>query len=649
MSDEILELAKEIGRVNTALGSIAKLLESDKVALTDLQNKEAALEAQLKAARFTRRDKEIEVRRGQVQTKDLTTKLQNLRMRFEVAQAEANRRKALIEKAAQFDIDTGQAIWRIGLSNGKKAMSHQINGAKFLASVSRAICADKRGLGKSLTSIIACDMLKANRVLVVSPYDVVTNFFKEFVAWSPRPLLFKLSDMPRNVREVMLPSLREQNQVVVFTNYESLRDPGVIEHLKAIRFDTIIADEAHIMKESSSLSFKAMKKLVYDVNICPQCTDGREFGEPDDDTRICMKCGFIFDPKHVEDGSGTSVKNVIPMTGTPILNRPQEMFTLLHLVARELFHSENAFLHAYCVKDIRGRWVFTPGGEKELMQRIASFFLRRTPEMAGVEFPAQTETFYELELKESEYPEQYKFYKLLRDRAVLEVSEGKIVGVTDAIALLTRLRQAIVYPYGIAIKDPDTGEVVDRCTVTQSVKMDWTEEKIQEIMAEDPTNACIVFSQFKPGLKELARRLNNLGIRAVVMDGDTSKPMREQIKQDFDSKYTPIDSPQRRWDVVLANYKVGGTGLNLSRTNNTIILDEEWNPGMIDQAYGRNNRLDSVRPSYVHVPQVKATSDRKMRNIIMGKANMIQGFDTEVAKANEVEDMIRYILDPEDD
>lgn len=333
------------------------------------------------------------------------------------------------------------------------------------------------------------------------------------------------------------------------------------------------------------------------------------------------------------------------MTGTPILNSPEELFTLLYLVDKNLFPSESAFLNAYCIKQ-GNRWRFTVGGEKALMEKISSFFLRRTPEMAGVVFPEQTETFYELELKEAEYPQQYAFYKLLKERALIELSEGKIVGVINAMALLTRLRQAIVFPYGIAIKDPETGDIVDRCTITESVKMDWTQDMVSSIMEEDEFNACIVFSQFKPGLRELARRFNSMGIRAVVMDGDTPKHVRDQIKIDFDSKLTDIESPNRRWDVVLANYKVGGAGLNLTRANNTIILDEEWNPGMIDQAYGRNNRLDSKRPSYVHVPQVKATVDRKMRNLILSKADMLEGFDTEAEARSEVESLIQDILDP---
>lgn len=648
--EDINELAKQISQLRAAQSSLNILMEGDRATVAAAEKEEKRLSEEHKRSRERLSEANDTARRNKVHSVNVSRELRDLLYRFEILNAEHNRKKALQEKAVKFDLDTAEAMWRKGNKRGKKAFPHQINGAKFLAAVSRAVCADKRGLGKSLTAIAACDMAKANRILIVSPYDVVTNFYMEFVDWSPRPLLFKLSDMPRNVREAMLPTLRGQDSLVVFTNYESLRDKSTVDHLKAIRFDTIITDEAHIMKESSSVPFRAVTKLVYDVNICPQCIVGCEFAATDEKetTLICRSCAFIFEPKHVEMPNGRSVERIWPLTGTPILNRPQEMFTLLHLIDRDLFKTERQFLDRYCVHMGGTRWKFTPGGEKELMERISSFFLRRTPEMAGIEFPAQTETFYELELKEADYPKQYAFYKLLRDRAVIELREGKVVGVINAMALLTRLRQAIVFPYGIAIKDPDTGEIVDRCDVTESVKLDWTFDQLQSIMDEDETNAGIVFSQFKPGLRELARRLNKEGIRSVVLDGETPAHIREQIKIDFDSKRTALDSPNRRWDIVLANYKVGGTGLNLSRANHTVILDEEWNPGKIDQAYGRSNRLDSLRPSYVHVPQVKGTVDSKMRRIITDKFSMIQGFDTEATRASEVEDMIHYILNPED-
>jgi hypothetical protein len=43
-----------------------------------------------------------------------------------------------------------------------------------------------------------------------------------------------------------------------------------------------------------------------------------------------------------------SIKNVIPMTGTPILNRPQELFPLLHLILPEIFVTERQYLNMYC-------------------------------------------------------------------------------------------------------------------------------------------------------------------------------------------------------------------------------------------------------------------------------------------------------------
>lgn len=95
---------------------------------------------------------------------------------------------------------------------------------------------------------------------------------------------------------------------------------------------------------------------------------------------------------------------------------------------------------------------------------------------------------------------------------------------------------------------------------------------------------------------------------------------------DFDRRYTPSHE-ESKWDVVWCHYKVGGEGMNLTRVTQTIILDEQWNPGKRDQAYGRTDRLGQTMPNTVHVLRMKPTIDQWLANIIEEKESLIGDFN----------------------
>jgi hypothetical protein len=73
----------------------------------------------------------------------------------------------------------------------------------------------------------------------------------------------------------------------------------------------------------------------------------------------------------------------------------------------------------------------------------------------------------------------------------------------------------------------------------------------------------------------------NLEFPQSFYDGDTPESIREQVKADFNRSVVG-DGPYK-WQVVLANYKTGGVGLNFTAATQMIILDEEWNPGKEEQ------------------------------------------------------------------
>jgi SNF2 family DNA or RNA helicase len=317
----------------------------------------------------------------------------------------------------------------------------------------------------------------------------------------------------------------------------------------------------------------------------------------------------------------------------------------LTLVAPNIFKSEGYFLQDYCRQDSNGHWQFRPGGEVELAKRISPYYMRRTKEQAGIVLPPKTIVLHEIEIDDALYPNQARARNEMRKwgSIMLDPAQGKVIAANAKIAVYTRLRQIEVWPAGIQVKDPLTGEIMLKVDIEESQKIDeiiryeqdpsevtgeW-EGIIPEVVSDERV---VVFSQFIPPLYEIKRRCELAGLRVGMMIGDVKDADRDEVHMDFDLKYTP-NRADAKYDIVLCHYKVGGIGVNLTAATQMIVLDEEWSPGKRDQAYDRIHRMGQDKPVTIHVlrSHFKVGSevggiDTWLANIIDEKEEMIEGF-----------------------
>lgn len=563
------------------------------------------------------------------------------------------------------------------------AREYQIEGGRMIASANgKAILGDKMGLGKTLTSQIACDMMESKKVLIVVPDDVVSNFLMEVNHWAPHRTAFLVGKMTRKQRDIILNTVRMMDQFTLVLNYSAWRkDKSLLRKLINLQLDTIILDEAHSVKNVGTSAFKGVNQIVKADNQCPQCggyvQHVKDTGDLIHDNNVYMPRSFyVCIGKHMpstetvdfltvpvdnscgwsqrqdivnrvkrDHGYLRSIKHVLPMTGTPILNKPQDLFALLNLIDDEFFHNEKDYLYAYCQRNVwTNKWEFRHGGLDSLTKQLAGRYIARDKKTAGVVLPPQEVKVHSIELDETLYPKQAKVIRQLSEHAMLMLESGKKLAVIAMIALITRKRQANVWPAGIKfeyedadgnIQIFDVGEDVD-----ESIKLDRiitepnrTESGDWEGLIPDMTGGgdkingerVVVFSQFKGPLRELERRLKEADISVVRFDGDTDQDTRIQVKRDFDRKYA--SETDYKWQVVLCNYKTGGVGLNFTAATQMIILDEEWNVGKNEQAYARIDRMGQTEETAVHILRLSNTVDAWMAALIENKRNMVDGFE----------------------
>lgn len=500
---------------------------------------------------------------------------ESVERKLELEREAALIQKSLEEKRKEAEEILATAPWK------DIAFDWQIDGALKLPE--RALLGDKRGLGKTLSALMWRRFQGSKKTLICLRKEVASDFIKEIGIREPGLFVYSMLGANSESRKMAAMLLKSQTEFVVVTNIESWRRSieQTTEDILRIEYDAIILDEAHHIKNSATGTAQGFFKLA------------------------------------------AAIPKVLELTGTPIKNRPQEMYSLLHALYPDSFERENKFLFDYCTQIAQNRWVFSPTGLKSLVAKISHFYVARSPEDIGRQVPPPQMIEYKLDFEA--HLEQKQAYRDMTERSLAILGNGKAVPIVSQLAVMTRQAQVVSWPAGInfEIKD-EWGEVTEivKFDIHESVKMDWAEDLIKELVEEG--ERIVLFSRFKPAIYELRKRLELQGLSVAVITGDEkAKGNTERVFNDFDLKTAP-EKPI--YDVLLATYQTVGESANLNAASHMVLYDRFWNPGNEDQAVGRIDRINSVQRATVHIPLVENTIDDYMTQLIDTKRSIVADF-----------------------
>jgi len=526
--------------------------------------------------------------------------------------------------------------WYSGSDDVDPVLPFQWKGTLFGAGAKRWILGDGMGLGKTRQSIGWLDLVKAKKVLIVCQADICDQFAGEVMTLAPHREVFNLYKKTPKTRHALMDKLIKLDDAVVIVNYEIWRkDKDLLAKLMDWRIDSVIVDEAHNLKNTATSNFRYIEMLLKCDNVCPKCKNHiKGLYDPEKKPKLvpraCPHCdwkkGELTNVRYAyqldEWLSTKSIKNVCFTTGTPILNSPLDIYALLHLCDPILFDRKTKFLQTFCIENYHsGKIEFRDGQLDNLKPLISGRFIARTREEAGIVLPVQRKHIIRVDLDPEVYKKQYKIIRQLSERAQIMLDSGEQMTIMHLIALITRKRQANVWPAGIELKDAE-GNVVFSvgAEVDESAKLDAALENIMAIHAEGRRQ--VVFSQFTTALIGFSEILKAHGLRVALLTGATPRNERQEIKNNF----YEAKKEEPKWDIILCNYKTGGTGLNLTSASATHIIDEEWNPGKRDQAYARTDRIGQSEESDVYIYRIPASIDTWMSNTIHRKEQMVSAF-----------------------
>ncbi len=167
----------------------------------------------------------------------------------------------------------------------------------------------------------------------------------------------------------------------------------------------------------------------------------------------------------------------LALTGTPVENRLEELWSLMHFTNRGLLGGRGDFADRYARPVADGQ----PGAAEALRSRVRPFLLRRLKEDVAPELPPRTDALLRVELSDGERA-VYDAVRAATQKDVLALlDDGK--GIMKALEALLRLRQAACHP-----------ALVPGQTAATSSKVEALLEALETAVAED--HKALVFSQW---------------------------------------------------------------------------------------------------------------------------------------------------------
>jgi SWI/SNF-related matrix-associated actin-dependent regulator of chromatin subfamily A-like protein 1 len=398
---------------------------------------------------------------------------------------------------------------------------HQVEGVAFLLRRRRAILADDMGLGKTRQAIIALSVESRGPNLIICPASVKRNWEREIRAVRPDDVIHVVAGKSDDVSA-------DAQWIVV--NYDILA--AHLERLLAIAWRGIAFDEAHYLKNHDSQRSRCGRRIVAAA------------GDP----------------------------VVYALTGTPLTNRPRDLFPLLQLCDHAMAKSFLSFAKRYCAAYRNDYGWVTDGASNldELALQLQGLMLRRTKDEV-LDLPPKLRTWLPVVVPEGTGAREIgDVVRLLLERRLGTGAAG--ARGSDAadrgrlLASLTKARQKVA-----VAKTSHTVEYVENA-VAQGEKV-------------------IVFSCFDEPLKRIAQ---HFGDAAVLLTGATPAARRQTLVDRFQQ-----DDGVR---VFAANIVAGGVGINLTAARQVVFNDLDWVPANHWQAEDRAYRIgqtNTVHATYI--------------------------------------------------
>ncbi|MEZ4864067.1 MAG: SNF2-related protein [Caldilineaceae bacterium] len=442
----------------------------------------------------------------------------------------------------------------------------------------RALLADEVGLGKTIEAgIIMKELILrglVRSVLVLTPASLTEQWREELESKFHES--FTVMETPQQWREQQA---AEQGRWIASLDRAKLKHQS--EVILAREFDLLVIDEAHKLKNRSTLAWQFVNQI--------------------------------------------RKRYVLLLTATPVQNDLMELYSLITILAPGQLGTVRAFRRHFLEQaDSR-----QPKNTRSLRRLLNDVMIRNRRSKVEIQFPRRQAAIYHLALSEAEWQLYADVTDYIR-RRFRAVDSNKYLRLTLVILQreLTSSPQAVAstlrkMAQDHAHSDATRAELLRFLALAESIPLGRKLVAVREILERFP-GKFLIFTEYRQTLDTIVSQLQEWGITTVAFHGGLSIDHKEAAVTAF------------KGDVrVLVSTESGAEGRNLQFCHQLINYDLPWNPMRVEQRIGRLHRLGQERDVAIfnlscnetieaHVIELLARKIR-MFELVIGELDLILG------------------------
>ena len=462
-----------------------------------------------------------------------------------------------------------------------KPFEHQLAGVKYGLNHDKWLLGDEQGLGKTKQVIDIAEIKQVKHCLIVC----CVNGLK----WNWRNEVHTHSD---DDAWILGQRTNKSGRVVIGSNADRYDDLMRIDELPRFIITNVETLRYKVKTGRKIKKIVKRKEQWVDEYRYPITERLQELCDSGDIDMIAVdefhKCKNP-EADQTEQLLSLHAPTQIAMTGTPLMNKPVDLYAPLHWLGYEK-HTFWQFKYHYChLGGFSGTEVVGYKHLEEITDTLDTMMLRRLKDDV-LDLPEKTYINEYVEMGKK----QTTLYNMVRDG--IDVSQLKMAN--NPLAELIRLRQATGNPEIVSV---DVGE---------NAKFDRMEELVDD--AIENGKKVVIFSNWTQVTDRVLIRLNKYNpatITGKVKDSDT------QLQKD---KFQEDDTCK----VIVGTIGKMGTGYTLTAGSVVIFLDEPWNMALKEQATDRCHRIGQENNITIYTLLCKNTIDERINDIVEKKGQM---------------------------
>ena len=493
---------------------------------------------------------------------------------FQIKFLKEGMQKAVLQSASS------QGVGNFSIYHPKdiKPFPYQIAGVEYMLPRPAVILADEMGLGKTGQALLVMNMRNPVEALIVCPSILKYNWLKEARKW----MIGKITAYVYESKKIRYYEGRvtnhNKNTILHIINYDIL--DKFKDRLLGVPFNFFVADESHYIKNQDAKRTKIAQELA------------------------------------------RKAKWKIFITGTPIYNKPKDLYVALNLIDPAMFDNFFSFATRYCgAKKVKfnNKSIVKyegPTNVEELNTILrASYMVRRMKKDVLKDLPDKIKDVIilnesDLDVLVQKEKKAVEESKQNEERLKAEAEELKALAVTNKEFenlykdKVKTLRE---------IKFKNFGELSRIRKEIAIKKIPYVIEFVKEILdnSEDEQSKIVVFGHHKEVLYKIYEELKKYN--PVIITGEVSDGERQRAIMLFKEK-----NPTR---VFIGSMGAAGTGVDgLQQNCNTIVFAElDWTPALVDQAESRLQRIGQKNTVWVYHIVANESIDSRIVKLMMEK------------------------------